>query len=451
MVRSAAAQWDARSGLALYEVPAGQGDIQIGAHSFPAGTTGYAYSPGPNGGGDVFFNTNNVADPNAPDVTVELALHELGHALGLKHPFEGGSTGVTLPSGEDKKSNTVMSYTYDRPNISELGSYDVAAIQYLYGPDVPATAFFPAGYSSDSYLAANPDLLRAFGNNPGAANQHYLLNGMREGRNTVFDAARYLAGNPDLLQAFGTNTAAATSHYVNYGINEGRDPKAWNPYAYLASWPDLQTAFGTNAQAATAHYLNAGKAEGRTITFNPDAYLAVNIDVAAGIGTDPDAVTQHYLNYGKQEGRRTSGFDAQTYMRLNPDIAAWAQGNEAIAVHHWVTYGWKEGRPTIAIPGVNTSTIARAAAPEPVFQGNSELQAAADVPQLQVHGNGMCACCSPLPTLGATSPEQPLVLQYGRQVGGDAIGPYGAAGTNLSLFEDRTLGGLVSGLAYATS
>lgn len=376
VVRSAATQWDAASGLVLMEVAPGQGDIQIGMHGFNPSTTGYGYTPGSTFGGDIFFNTANSSSASIPAVTTELALHEFGHALGLKHPFETGYTGVTLPASDDKKSLTVMSYNYDKPaaQITSLGPYDVTAIQYLYGPDVPVSALFPSGYTAAGYLAANPDLLRWLGYNPQAANTHYLTAGVREGRQTSFDALRYLASYSDLAAGYGgTNEAGATEHYVAWGNAEGRDPKAWNPYAYLASNPDLQAAFGTDARSAELHYLLYGKAEGRTTSFDPWSYLAANLDLVVGLGTDTDKAALHYLQSGRAEGRKTT-FDAATYMSLNPDIAAYAKGNATIAARHYAEFGWKEGRRTFSVPTVTRP----GSAPAESFLG--ELQPAVPAP-----------------------------------------------------------------------
>jgi hypothetical protein len=66
----------------------------------------------------------------------ETLLHELGHALGLKHPFET-TTGnsVTLPSYQDNTSLTLMSYrSYGGP-YAQMSHYDVAALMWLYGGD----------------------------------------------------------------------------------------------------------------------------------------------------------------------------------------------------------------------------------------------------------------------------------------------------------------------------
>lgn len=59
-------------------------------------------------------------------------LHELGHALGLKHPFEGNNR---LTGSLDNTSNTLMSYTYTGLRQT-LASLDIAALQSLYGAAV---------------------------------------------------------------------------------------------------------------------------------------------------------------------------------------------------------------------------------------------------------------------------------------------------------------------------
>lgn len=59
----------------------------------------------------------------------EVLLHETGHALGLKHPFEA----PLLPDAEDNNANTMMSYTRATGPATQLGTFDTAALQYLYG------------------------------------------------------------------------------------------------------------------------------------------------------------------------------------------------------------------------------------------------------------------------------------------------------------------------------
>lgn len=67
----------------------------------------------------------------------ETLLHELGHALGLKHPFyeNNGEQQIVLPAAEDNTSNTIMSYTQSGAFSSTYSPYDIAALNWLYGRD----------------------------------------------------------------------------------------------------------------------------------------------------------------------------------------------------------------------------------------------------------------------------------------------------------------------------
>ena len=66
----------------------------------------------------------------------ETLLHELGHALGLKHPFETiPENANVLPTSQDNTSNTLMSYTDLGGPYSTYNQDDIAALNWLYGRD----------------------------------------------------------------------------------------------------------------------------------------------------------------------------------------------------------------------------------------------------------------------------------------------------------------------------
>ena len=101
-------------------------------------------------GGDIWLNTAFQSSIDASLTPGSFGaftiLHELGHALGLKHPGQTTSTsGVTVGAQEDTIFNSVMS-TNIAPGVllnaagdnidrlpTTLMSYDIDAMQYLYG------------------------------------------------------------------------------------------------------------------------------------------------------------------------------------------------------------------------------------------------------------------------------------------------------------------------------
>ncbi|TFW28262.1 DUF4214 domain-containing protein [Massilia horti] len=68
----------------------------------------------------------------------ETLLHELGHALGLKHPFleaDDPADTPVLPKFLDNIDNTLMSYTVWGAPHTTYSQYDIAALNWLYGGD----------------------------------------------------------------------------------------------------------------------------------------------------------------------------------------------------------------------------------------------------------------------------------------------------------------------------
>jgi hypothetical protein len=121
------AQWSAVTGIQYVKlnsdsgvpindaaaVPPATGQIRIGVFHFSSGGGGVGYAPPPNGGtgaGDILFDANSFyqnyplaegtafGQTYAPNDFQSLALHELGHAVGLAHPVYDGTCPVMQPN-----------------------------------------------------------------------------------------------------------------------------------------------------------------------------------------------------------------------------------------------------------------------------------------------------------------------------------------------------------------
>lgn len=126
----------------------GTGTIAVINRSSTSTATGY-YPAASSYGGDVFFGGSGDAPAlgNYDWVTV---LHEMGHALGLKHGQDTGTYGA-MPSQVDSMEYSVMTYrsylgqalgggyTNEQWGYAQTYMmYDIAALQHMYGADFSA-------------------------------------------------------------------------------------------------------------------------------------------------------------------------------------------------------------------------------------------------------------------------------------------------------------------------
>ena len=122
------------------ELITGFNDIAL-SQSIQAKTAGFSYFPNNDYklGSDVFiskeFSIPTRLSNGLTNIDYEILIHEIGHALGLKHPFESdrGNTSV-LSHYEDQTKFTVMSYDQDRSTFNgDFRDLDWMILAKYYG------------------------------------------------------------------------------------------------------------------------------------------------------------------------------------------------------------------------------------------------------------------------------------------------------------------------------
>ena len=241
-------------------------------------------------------------------------------------------------------------------------------------------------YDYEYYKNASPDVYAVYGDNPAALLEHFVNEGMAEGRrgNESFNVRAYRNAYQDLRLAFGDDLKAYYMHYIERGWMENRrttgvdtlqnpvtvldgvDYSAVYDYEYYKSAsPDVYGIYGDDDLALLRHFVNNGMAEGRrgSESFNVQAYRNAYQDLRLAFGDDLKAYYMHYINHGQREGRRTTGvdtlqnpvtvmdgvdysavYDYNYYIKNSPDVYEALGGDEIKILAHFVDHGMDEGR-----------------------------------------------------------------------------------------------------------
>lgn len=282
------ADWSAVANVTFLATSGSSAKIEIGTFfGAPGDALAHAYYPNSHPiGGDVWLDRADWSDSRmVPGGWNFMALaHEVGHAMGLKHPGNynaggGGTDGPYLPESIDSHRLTIMSY-FTHPQMSGVEPatpmlFDIAAMQYMYGANMSTHA------GADLYNAS------------------YFFGGSGAARDFV--TSIWDAGGSDTLDASGFATASVI---------------------------DLQ---GWDGQGNNYHFSSVGTYRGTRATNNLAIAYGVTIENAVG-GNGNDSLTGNAAGNTLDGG---AGSDILTGLGGNDTLRGGAGADTYVLQANW--------------------------------------------------------------------------------------------------------------------
>jgi serralysin len=334
--------------------------------------------------GDVFFSTNRLGSETlvSGDPFRQLILHEIGHALGLKHPDDpiyGPSLSAVGLGHLVDSAFTVMSPS-SAPSFpgrpGGLMALDVQALQYLYGANMRTfsgdtvhklSSFAPwsvlwdadgqdtldgqaLSFSLVGNLGAGQTIL--YGQNRitiayGATIENFLA-GSGDDRligNAVANRLDGGAGADSLKGGAGDDVILGGSGFdgLQYDATSKEARIDWSKGAIAG--PDGSDTFAGVEYLVFKDGVLPGTRPDVRDDFDAGYYLTANPDVAAAVQAGAFSAREHFDLYGRAEGRSPLAFfDTEHYLAANPDVAAAVRLGLTTAFDHFMNNGWREGR-----------------------------------------------------------------------------------------------------------
>ena len=191
----------------------------------------------PNGGGGGGGSSSSQLDPLLTDASVFNATFYMN-----KYPDVAAAVGYDPQKAKEHWVNNgaaegrqgirtfnVKQYIAMYPSEGDYGDWANITREYVAnGRDAGLVGLFvlrPEVFSVDNYLYYNADLQGAFGGNRKAVINHWLNNGINEGRQAsdTFKVTSYLDKNPDIAARVNYNNTTAIRNYILQGMDAGRD------------------------------------------------------------------------------------------------------------------------------------------------------------------------------------------------------------------------------------
>ena len=261
---------------------------------------GYAYTPNNSPAlGKTYVYINNKTPSDLGSFTDGSygwsdVYHEIGHALGLKHPgnynagLPGNTTGTPpfLPTNTDNHQYSIMSYnnnTYTQGvNNSTYMTYDIEALQYLYGVKANSST---ATSGSFNFTNSTPSTsyLKTLWSNTGS--DQINLTGMSNASIVNLNAGSYSSIN------IRSNTAGQNNVGIAYGSKINTVTLSTTSAADKVV---LNNAYTTGSFDVINNLTSADKIDIKTALFG--ALSSGNIAIGGGLTSASNANTKLIVN-----------------------------------------------------------------------------------------------------------------------------------------------------------
>ena len=435
----------------LIETDSVHAAIRLAGSAAPS--TSYAFFPGPfSRDGDIWFGNIRNTDPVKGSYAHSTILHEIGHAIGLKHGHESDFVHGVLPVAHNSTEWSVMTYMsyigasgagYENAAGSGNQTYainDIAALQYIYGANFATRS----GNTAYSWSPTTGEMfINGVGQGASSTNTAYAAIWDGNGSDTYDLSAYSTALSIDLRP--GEWSTFSTAQLANLGGGNLAHGNVANAHLYMNS--DIRSLI-ENATGGSGNDTLRGNAGANTLS-GGDGNDTLQGDLgndllAGGAGTDTAVFSGVAASYA------LSFLAGTTYQFVGPDGTDTLTDVEFVIFGNAAALGIAAAAAACFVTGTRIATPAGAqavealhigdlvathgGAPRPVrWIGRRHYDAATMVGNAQLHPVRIHAgalaegvpsrdlVLSPLHAVRLNGPEGPLLVPVAELVNGRSI------------------------------